>query len=124
MPHRLYDIALVQMRQAPIVHGFDDQGSTSRPASFRGQGITVYGLARAVNVEITDGKDATRGAEGQRHAPAILGVQDRSSGMPTPSTPIQIAPDAGAQLASSEKNRTQDRACAKRNAPRNNAKLE
>ena len=57
-PHRFYDIALVQMRQAPIVHGFDDQGSTSRPASIRGRGITVSDLARAVNAEVTGGKDA------------------------------------------------------------------
>lgn len=61
-PHRFYDIALVQMRQAPFVHGFDDQGSASRPASIRGREVTVSDLARAVNTQVTGGADADAGA--------------------------------------------------------------
>ncbi|MBQ7625438.1 MAG: hypothetical protein IJS87_00035, partial [Rhodocyclaceae bacterium] len=61
-PHRFYDIALVQMRQAPFVHGFDDQGSASRPASIRGREVTVSDLARAVNTQVTGGAGADAGA--------------------------------------------------------------
>lgn len=61
-PHRFYDVALEPMRQTPIVHGFDDQGGSSRPASFRGREVTVSDLARAVNTQVTGGADTDAGA--------------------------------------------------------------
>lgn len=68
---------------------------------------TVPEKMRAAAAEQRKG---TRGAEGQRQAPAISDIQDRSSGVPAPTTPIQIAPNAGAQLASLGKKITQGRA--------------
>ena len=68
---------------------------------------TVPEKMRAAAAEQRKG---TRGAEGQRQAPVISDIQDRSSGVPAPTTPIQIAPNAGAQLASLGKKITQGRA--------------
>ena len=68
---------------------------------------TVPEKMRAAAAEQRKG---TRGAEGQRQTPAISDIQDRSSGVPAPTTPIQIAPNAGAQLASLGKKITQGRA--------------